>query len=351
MFNLLKRSPITTIKEIAERAGVSVGTVDRILHNRGQVSRENIEKVKKIVEELGYKPNIFARNLALNRKFNFAVLLPKNKDIEYWEAPLRGIEKAENELSSFGVKVNYHFHNYDTPSFKSEAAKILKSKPDAVLFAPIITEVATEFIKECKKASVPFVMIDTNIAEQKPLSYVGQDAFQSGYLAGRLCNLSISGQGKILIIKIAREIEDNTVLRQRIEGFYSFFKNLKKEISFKELNFEEPELIRLDKEINKDTLSSIKAIYVPNSQVFLVAHYLEKNDLKTTVVGYDLTSENIEFLEKEFIDFLINQKPEEQGYTGINVLYRNLVLKQPVETHHYMPLEIVVKENYRFSKQ
>jgi LacI family transcriptional regulator len=46
------------IKDIAERANVSVGTVDRVLHNRGEVAQETRDLINKIIEELEYKPNI-----------------------------------------------------------------------------------------------------------------------------------------------------------------------------------------------------------------------------------------------------------------------------------------------------
>jgi LacI family transcriptional regulator len=68
------------------------------------------------------------------------------------------------------------------------------------------------------------------------------------------------------------------------------------------------------------------------------------------IVGYDLLKKNIQFLEEGTIDFLINQKPEEQGYLGISHLYKKLVLNEEVEETFYMPLEIIIKENYYTSQ-
>ncbi|MDD4076288.1 MAG: helix-turn-helix domain-containing protein, partial [Eubacteriales bacterium] len=53
-----------TIKQIAVKAGVSRGTVDRVLHNRGGVKPDIAEHVRMIAQELGYKPNRAARLLA-----------------------------------------------------------------------------------------------------------------------------------------------------------------------------------------------------------------------------------------------------------------------------------------------
>ncbi len=54
------------IKEIASLAGVSIGTVDRVLHNRGRVSADTIKRVEEIAAQIDYKPNIMAKSLVMN---------------------------------------------------------------------------------------------------------------------------------------------------------------------------------------------------------------------------------------------------------------------------------------------
>ena len=86
---------MATLRDIALRAKVSIGTVDRVLHGRGRVSLETAHRVKQIVKELNYKPNILARSLSLAKMFNFAALLSRpDQDGNYWELPLKGIERA-----------------------------------------------------------------------------------------------------------------------------------------------------------------------------------------------------------------------------------------------------------------
>ena len=58
-----------TIKDIAQMAGVSAGTVDRVLHNRGDVSQKSKEKVQKVLDEINYQPNVFAIGLAAKKKY------------------------------------------------------------------------------------------------------------------------------------------------------------------------------------------------------------------------------------------------------------------------------------------
>ena len=57
------------IKDIAQLAGVSAGTVDRILHNRGNVSEKSREAVEKVLAEVGYKYNIHASAISFRKEF------------------------------------------------------------------------------------------------------------------------------------------------------------------------------------------------------------------------------------------------------------------------------------------
>jgi LacI family transcriptional regulator len=85
----------TRIKDIAKMANVSVGTVDRVLHNRGEVSLETRKQVMSIVDQLGYTPNLIAKSLALKKNHEIAVLIPSSaNDNPYWDMPLSGIKQA-----------------------------------------------------------------------------------------------------------------------------------------------------------------------------------------------------------------------------------------------------------------
>lgn len=59
---------MATIKEIANKVGVSIGTVDRALHNRGRVSEETKAKILTAMKELDYHPNDVAQKLTVNKK-------------------------------------------------------------------------------------------------------------------------------------------------------------------------------------------------------------------------------------------------------------------------------------------
>ena len=187
-------------------------------------------------------------------------------------------------------------------------------------------------------------MIDSNLKEVDSIAYIGQDAFQSGYLAGRLVCYNSALQNNVLIIKITREIESTSVYLQRIKGFYSYFEDHQE---FSNFNFSEVTLKDSgQKQLNLKMFEGITTVFIPNSRSYIVAEFLKRNNLNHIVlVGYDLLTENVKYLKDGVINFLINQKPEQQGYLGVEYLYKKIILNENVKNTYYMPLEIIIKEN------
>lgn len=189
-------------------------------------------------------------------------------------------------------------------------------------------------------------MIDSNIKHTAISASVGQDAFKSGYLAGKLISLDSAKNKRILIIKITQEIESTSIYQQRIKGFYSFF-DKNKQVS--KIKISEIILAKNQQGLDIKIFKEIDSIFVPNSRSYIVAEFLKNNKLDNiNIVGYDILKENIIYLKDGIINFLINQKPEIQGYLGVQYLYKKIVLKENIDEKLNLPLEIIIKENYLF---
>jgi len=130
------------IKDIADRAGVSAGTVDRVLHNRGEVASKTREKVMGILEEMNYEPDILASSLASRSPLRVAVLIPfHTPENWFWREPLIGINDACAELNHFRIEVReYLYDQFDKKEFRQKADEVLASVPDAVIAAPVFSQ-------------------------------------------------------------------------------------------------------------------------------------------------------------------------------------------------------------------
>lgn len=267
-----------------------------------------------------------------------------------------GVRKAFQEIQQYGININIHlFRQSDPGTFKTEAGLILQSNPEGVVLAPFFSRESIEFISELKKREIPYVFIDSNIKGSEKLSYIGQDSFQSGMLAAKLLDYSIPENATILVVHFAKERDNLNHLAQREKGFYEYFQT-KKSAENKNLitleiadptNQENLNLILEQLKNNPD----IKGIFVTNSQVHYLARMLEQNDISgIRVIGHDLITENISFLKKGVVDFLICQRPEEQGYSAIISLFENIVLKKEVKNENYTSIDIITKENLDYYK-
>jgi len=334
---------------------VSIGTVDRVLHNRGEVSEKTKKRILEIISELDYKPNIFASNLASKKSAVFATLLPKPPSKEgYWNKPLIGIRKRMAELKQFGIQINsFTFSQADRTEFSKEAEKIIELKPDGVVLAPFFKKESLDFIEKLKKHNIPFVFIDSEIKNAGQISYIGQDSYQSGLVSGKLLEMMLP-EGNILVINFAKEMDNQNHLVEREKGFYDWFKNKSKN----KHQLTTTEVSNTDNDFwmgkVKDIIekNKIKGIFVTNSKVFLAGRLIEKftlNNIK--VIGHDMVKWNIDYLKKDIVHFLICQRPEEQGYNAINKLFRFIVEKNNISKQNYTSIDILTKENISYYKE
>ncbi len=342
------------ILDIALKAGVSIGTVDRVLHKRGEVSDETRERILKIIEDSDYRPNLLASSLASKKIITLASLTPKasGKD-SFWAKPQEGINKAVEELHPYGIRLHpYHFKMEDPASFKREALKLLESSPDGILLAPWGKRESLELTQILDQQSIPYVFIDSNLEEANPISFIVQDSVQSGFLAAKLIDYGIAAKSNILMIHITKDLQNANHLLQREAGFLNYFET----ISHKGHRIIKME-VSADDMIRANSLNTsivkvdvIDAVFVTNSKVHLVSRFFDSSETRPKIIGYDLIPKNIDLLELGKIDFLLNQNPEKQGYIAINLLFDQLIRKEKVKKNNFTPIDIITKENISYYK-
>lgn len=341
------------IKDIAEQAGVSVGTVDRVLHNRGEVALETKKKILEIAKNNNYQPNLIARALTSKKQCVFAALLPTptEEDI-FWRKPLNGISEAASELGQFQVKVEkFFFTHYDEADFIKQTKDILKLQPSGVVFPPIFKKESLDFIKKLEKKDIPYVFLEAKINECNYLAYVGCDGVHGGRVAANIVDCSIPENNDILIINLAKDLENVHHLNNRTQGFLSYFMEHGRNKGLK-INIEIPtskSIIikeKLDKVLSKNR--NIKAIFITGSKVYKIAEYLIKNKLEDIVlVGFDPIEQNIKYLNKGVIKYLIGQHPYQQGFKSVKKLFEHVMLHNSISRDEILPVDIINRESFK----
>jgi LacI family transcriptional regulator len=342
------------IKDIANLACVSIGTVDRVLHERGEVADKTRKKVLKIAKELNYSPNLMAQALKSKRRFQLVSFLPEpTEENIFWNKHPVGMIRAMEELDPFPVslkQVTFDMLNED--DFQQKADEVLDLRPDGVILAPIFKAESIVFCDRLLKEQIPLVFVDGYIKETEFLAYIGEDVFQSGRVAGQLIDMVTPEKKDILVINIAKNLQNIHHLNNRTQGFLSYFsesgRNRGKKIN---LNIPDPEVEKIKKEIDKTFIRNpdIGSIFISGSKSYKIAGYIEtegKNSIN--LIGYDLLDKNVMYLKSGIIKFLIGQRPDEQTYKAVKKLFEFLSLNKIPEKMEYLPIDVVTSENVNF---
>ncbi len=344
------------IKDIAERCGVSTGTVDRVLYNRGGVKESTKEKVLKTLREMNYTPNMLAKTLALKKNYTIIVFIPDPAKNDYWKKPLAGIKHAISDLGNFNLNIEtLTFDLNDEKSFVDGSKEILQKNPAGVVFNPVFRESAVDFCKKLDNAGIHYSFMDMNIDGVNQIAYYGQDAETSGHVAAKLMNYSLGDNDKIAVLKISDSNIISRHILHRAKGFTEYLKsiaNSKLKIFDSFINLsEEQEPDKTLKSIIID--NDISALFIPNSKSFVVVDFIKKNNIEKhfVIIGYDLINKNIKCLKDGLIDFLISQKPEEQAYKAIKSLFDYILLKKTSKKINHIPIDIIIKENIDYYKK
>jgi LacI family transcriptional regulator len=339
------------IKDIAAMAGVSEGTVDRVIHKRGKVSSDAADKVNKVLAEIEYTPNLLARTLGTARNYRLIAVIPHPESDPYWKQSFEGLEQGEAELAQFGITMSVERFFYDPTkkeSFQQVTLKAFHSKPDGILVAPLFYYASVSFLKELSESKIPFIQFNTRIEQAKSLSFIGQDLFQSGRLAAELISLGNAGNSSYILLHVEEDLPNSIHLLEKEKGFKNYFETelAPQPNHIKSYTLPDSTHVLFEKELQSILRTpNLKGIYVTNSKAYLIATYLEKEKQQVRLIGYDLVEENINYLRKGMIQFIIHQNPKRQAKLGIRTLVNYLLFDKKPTALNLFPLEVITKTN------
>ncbi|WP_034040471.1 LacI family DNA-binding transcriptional regulator [Wocania ichthyoenteri] len=337
-----------TIKDIAELAGVSKGTVDRVIHKRGKVSQAALEKVTKLLEEIDYQPNLIARSLKNTKNYHICVIQPNPEIDPYWQPCIDGVNDAINEYKSFGITIDSYFFNHaDTDSFLEVNEDVLKQLPDAVLITPVFHKESIEVIKKYNANDVIVSTINDPLELNGITNYVGQDLIQSGRIAARLMEMIVPKNRDILIIHLDEVFNNSIHMQLKEKGFKNYLEHVpNSNYKLKTYSLQQADLDEKLYDLLNNP-NAISGIFVTTSKVYSVAKTVKNfPDLNIKIIGYDLLDENIKYLKKGAIDFLINQNPKHQAYLCITQLAEYFLFDKKIPKQKLLPIDIVNSENF-----
>jgi LacI family transcriptional regulator len=277
------------------------------------------------------------------------VLIPEvSSNWSYWELPKKGIDRAVEELSEMGILVTYYYFT-DPFTFIKMGDSILNKKFDALVTVPFFRAECNNLLSKAKVEKIPVVFMDTEIKLDYPSYFIRQNSHKAGMVGARLLHGLVGTEGLYFVINIVTERGLHANNQQRENGFREFFTTnfADKHISIVTINhpIDRPFEISPEMEIMFGDKRP-KGIFVTNARSYLIPDILKTHNVSNvSVVGFDLHEDNLKCLRNREIDFLINQKPEFQGYTAIKGMFKFLTEQDASDLNMDVPVEIIVQEN------
>ena len=337
-----------TIEDIAIKSKLSRGTVDRVIHGRTGVSKKSRKIINDIIKENNFSINLAASTLAKQKKYKIVTLIPDSDDV-FWQSPSLGVEKASSKIKMFGFNViNYRFSQTEVDTYLKSFNKLLNEKPDGIVLVPAFKEATKGILKKIEAAKIPYFLLNINLNGYNNLSYIGENSYKSGYLAGKLLHTCIGNKPNFLTVKIAAEFNNEAILN-RSKGFDEYFLKEKIETTSVSITVES---LKSHNKISKKLNTILKfnpkinGVFVPSGKVGLISSLINKKNLK--IIGYDTTPLNLKYLNNNKITFLISQKSFNQGYDSIIHMQDFLMNNVNPEIEYLSPIEIVTKENAEY---
>lgn len=177
-----------TIKMIAEQAGVSIGTVDRVLHDRPYVKEEVRRRVLAVMEELDYRPNRMASALAMSGTARRLAFIQPRWVSDYVRGEMeRGVARFLEERRDYNVAADVMtFPEGDVPACLKLVDEAVENGAQGVaLCASDCPEVRAK-LEELARQGIPVVTYNSDVAGAPRLCYVGEDARRAGRIAGEI---------------------------------------------------------------------------------------------------------------------------------------------------------------------
>lgn len=338
---------MVTIKEIAALAGVSRGTVDRVLNNRGSVNPATAEKILEIARTLDYRPNRAGLVLAAQKKkLRLGVILFSPENPFYIDV-LQGVQEKAEELSAYNCTVLIRQIDATPENQLLAIEELISQEVNGIALAPFNDERIRQKIRSLFEMGIPTVTLNTDIEDSCRIAYVGSHYTKSGETAAGLMALMGRGPLNVGIITGSPKILCHT---ERIAGFTSALKRRVPDTRIVEIvenhddEFESYEkttrLLKVHPEIN--------ALFFAAGGVYGGCRSVTASGLagRILIIAFDNVPTTRELVEKGIIAATICQQPRLQGSLPLEILFTYLTTGEyPAKEWYYTTADIRIREN------
>lgn len=340
-----------TLKDIAKNLGLSIGTVQRALHNKGGYSQETQQAILKEAQRCGYIVNPAAS--ALRRSpINLAVVLPPptGPNRYFFQYVWLGAEKAIQDLTMHNVRIEPYYVNTRSDEAAETLYAILSNPNSSIqglITTPFNSPKFLSALDQFAKQKIPYFIVNAVSNANKPFCYSSNTNHGVGKLAADIMTaIHRNSVGNLLLLGGSRESERQIF---RSNDFSNTLSSNCPKITILETHTYH-DLPRL-KQLIADYLNrfdDIIGIFSVSARETLcmceVVHELHFSG-KITTIGTDVFPELLPYFEDSTLTASIYQYPEQQAYTAVKTLVSHIIQTDLGNASLLFPTAAVFKSN------
>lgn len=336
-----------TVNDLAKAAGVSLATVDRVLNARPGVRNQTIKRVSEAIEKIGYVRDVTAANLARQRRYCFAFVLPEAPG-EFVSLLREAVTEAAASPIVDRTDLTVVTVPPDDPHVLVKTLRRLGTGPiDGVaIFAPETPHLRDE-IAHLKKRGVAVVALVSDLPHTDRDHFVGFDNIAAGRTAAVLMGRFL-GRSEGLVIVLASSMQASSNVQRRL-GFDQVmaekFPGIEVLPSLE--GHDEPDTIRRVVSNLLDARPDAAGIYSVGTGNGVLIDLLKARGrgADLVVIGHELTRNTSRALEEGVLDAVISQNVGHIARSALRVLRAKTDCIGILPAQEHIRIEIILREN------
>lgn len=335
------------IRDIAESLGVSIGTVDRALHNRPGINQKTRSRILEQAKAMGYRPNLAARFLSSRKQLKVGVNLPA-EIASFFDLVRDGIVEAVRAVETSDVKLVHRTYPGLGEGEKEALAEAVESDLDGLIMVPGQPVSLAPLLRKAAERRLPVVCVNTDAPQVEHLATVCVDSLTTGALVGELMGRFMGRKGQVMVVTGQLSTIDHA---QKVEGFRRALAEMWPDLGIAtvvEAHDHEPEAYEKCRKVLATT-ADIAGVYVTTVNSIPVMRAVEEAGLgsSVTVITSDLFAALAQLIESGRVAATMYQRPVMQGQLAFRALYSYLVEGvQPSPVTRLAP-HVVMKSNLK----
>lgn len=308
------------MKDIAERLGVSIGTVDRALNGKRGINPDTCAHILAVAHSLGYRPNLAARYLRSRRPVRISIHLPSLPTL-FWDSLREGLQEAAAALApSLAIELRAHPDAGD-----ARLPQTCADDADGLIVADCSDAVVAAQVEAALGRGIPVACVGIDALPDPRIISISADPFSVGALAGELVGRFLPTGGQVAMVADSVTTRAHT---GHVGGFVSSLSTVSPRSALSaivETHADGRENRRRMREL-LDAHPRLKAVCITATDALTVAGVIEQERPMggIHVVVTDLARELFDGIRRGAIAAAIYQRPLMQGRLALHLLHQQI---------------------------